>query len=154
MKYSVFERVLCAGVLAFALGCGGDGASDGDDGAGNSGGSGGGTTARTGTTECAGLTCSAGQYCDNLLCINGCLSDDNCTSTQVCEKPPGDNEGSCQTTNTATKDCSGYVEKCVACGAPQAQCQQECEVVNAECTSCVVSTSGCGLEACESSCGL
>ncbi|HVZ36678.1 MAG TPA: hypothetical protein VG963_29820, partial [Polyangiaceae bacterium] len=104
------------------------------------------------TTPCGVQTCSAGQYCDNSLCSNGCLSDDNCASNQSCDKQAGENVGTCQTHGTADKDCPAYVRKCVACGGDNDECQRQCDVANAECTSCVVSQSGCILSSCINLC--
>lgn len=180
MKHLIVKGLSYACFAAFALGCGGEGApaqesedndettssnntTPGGSNTTNPTGSGGGTSgttnggARSGTTECGIQTCSAGQYCNNYICSDGCLSDDNCTGTQSCEKEPGENLGTCQTTRTtpapSAKDCPGYVQKCVACGGLEELCQRECDVVNAECTSCVINTSGCFLDQCEAPCG-
>ena len=40
-------------------------------------------------------SCQAGQYCSDegfSECTNGCLSETNCTSSQVCVKAPGELE--------------------------------------------------------------
>ena len=50
----------------------------------------------TGTTPCGVSTCQANQYCDNLLCRLGCLSETNCTSAQICQKSGSEDVGSCQ----------------------------------------------------------
>ena len=39
---------------------------------------------RSGSTTCGVQTCQAGQYCLNLACVPGCLSNQNCASDQVC----------------------------------------------------------------------
>lgn len=132
--------LLLLGAFAFAgsLACGGDDGetSDGDGTESTSASTGG--TGETGTadgvTDCTppGLdevVCQAGQYCaDSVLgqCENGCLSNDNCTSEQVCDKADGENVGSCQNTEDTgsgpteeefcdkllTCDMTGTMEQC------------------------------------------
>ena len=144
-----FVRVLAAGVLATVgvIACGSD------DTSGASSTSGGGSN-RTGVTECGGVTCSAGQYCDNLICKNGCLSDDNCTGTQTCVKKSGDNVGSCQTTQTGggtttappTKNCTSFITWCEKCGGgDKASCTDQCDkLASATCTACMDTVTSCG----------
>ena len=43
--------------------------------------------------------CQPGSYCSNATfsqCTPGCLSDQNCSSEQVCQKHPGQPTGTCQ----------------------------------------------------------
>jgi hypothetical protein len=44
------------------------------------------SASRTGTTDCGGFKdkCQAGQHCDNLTCVTGCLTDNNCPEGQPC----------------------------------------------------------------------
>ncbi len=45
-----------------------------------------------------GVICSPNQYCgDQKLnwCFRGCLSEDNCSTEQICSKKPGQNVGQC-----------------------------------------------------------
>jgi len=85
-----------------------------------------------GVTDCSSgafgdVVCQAGQYCDDMvlsICENGCLSNDNCTSDQTCEKASGEDVGSCQNTapggpteeefcmKVLTCDPSGTMELC------------------------------------------
>jgi len=68
-------------------------------------------------------------------------------------KKSGEDVGSCQGA-AAAKDCAPYVQKCTTCGQSQADCTKSCDVITADCISCVVNTSGCTLDACKSTCGL
>lgn len=51
-----------------------------------------------------GVICAPNQYCaDQKLnwCFRGCLSDDNCSSEQICSKGHGDDVGTCITWDDA-----------------------------------------------------
>jgi hypothetical protein len=67
--------VLAAAPVALLAGlwaaCGGDGGSGPGD-------------PKRGYVACGSVTCNPGQHCDNLLCIAGCQSNDNCASDQTC----------------------------------------------------------------------
>lgn len=85
---------------------------------------------RNGKTDCGSnsgslVQCSAGQYCaqeELSRCELGCLSDDNCTATQQCIKPSGQNEGSCQMMVVTPPDpCDG-----VTCNAGEVCRQGSC----------------------------
>jgi hypothetical protein len=76
------------------------------------------------------VRCQPGQYCSDSvlsLCNSGCLTDNNCSSNQVCEKQGGNNVGTCQNTSTAacsaSQPCPGG-QTCVngVCQAQSAQC--------------------------------
>lgn len=137
------------------------GSGQGGSGQGGSGQAGtGGTAPSNGITPCGNFpdqqpkSCIAGQYCEDEIfskCSDGCLSDTNCTSAQMCVKT-GTNVGSCQA-KPAGKDCAAYIAKCNACGGTPQECsQQACDALSADCVACIVD-SNCG-QGCESKCGL
>jgi hypothetical protein len=151
-----------AGVLWLSTpACGSDGG--GETGAGGSGNNSGGTSnagtsnnssgGGDGTTSCGVTTCQAGQYCNNGVCVNGCLTDANCGPNQSCQDIDDvTSQGTCRnTTNTPAKDCNAFCAKAVACNAPEAdQCMQVCEAISAECAACVID-SNCGT-GCDAEC--
>jgi hypothetical protein len=134
-------------LIAGATGCGGDDSGDGPGPGSSSGGSSSttGGSERTGVTECGIQQCSAGQHCDNLICQNGCLSDDNCAANQTCAKEGGENIGSCQNTTTTApgKDCDAFVTLCSNCGESPGNCQSICDYESNACIECVLNTGGC-----------
>lgn len=105
-------------------------------------------TSQNGQTPCGSFpddqpkTCQAGQYCADEIfseCVNGCLSNTNCASDQVCDKPAGLDVGTCQGEGT-TVSCADVCAKLQACdpSITQAQCDQFCAGTNETCKSCVV----------------
>ena len=121
------------------------GSSSGGSSSGNS------STTRTGTTECAGVTCQAGQYCDNITCEVGCLSNNNCAGDQTCKKSGSDQVGVCEN-NPQAKDCSAFVQKCMSCGQSEGNCTNACYESSAECLACLVNLSGCEAQGCATAC--
>jgi hypothetical protein len=151
-------RVLSVACVLGLVACGSDsdddgggsgGSGSGGSGSGGSSGSGGGD----GSTTCGVQNCAAGQHCQTLVCVNGCLTDDNCASNQTCaDIDDMTHIGTCRN-QAAAKDCDAFCEKSEACGDPDtAQCQQQCEGFSAECVSCV-NDSNCG-QGCEAACML
>lgn len=83
-----------------------------------------------GSTSCGIQTCQAGQYCLNLACVPGCLSNGNCASDQVCGGlEDGQTVGTCRNKDTSsdTPDmstpsvitnptCKSMFDKLVQCG--------------------------------------
>jgi hypothetical protein len=156
-------------VLALAVACGSDagdcggtgGASCGGQSSGGSGGTGGiaGTsgapaTGGAGARTCGESTCEAGQHCFNGICVNGCLTDDDCNTNQSCQDiDTVTSIGACKDKPVVpTKDCQAFCSKALACQDPDAAlCTQRCAGESAECVACVVS-SNCGI-GCDSLCG-
>lgn len=151
--------------IVAAVGCGGEGGTSGTsggsgsgNGSGNGSGSGsgsassGGSSGHKGETQCGGVTCQPGQYCDNIACLNGCLSGNNCGENQSCKDiDPMTHVGTCQD-DPAAKDCDTYCQKSMACGGPIGiLCQMECDASSTACVSCV-NDSNCG-QGCEGVCG-
>lgn len=111
-----------------------------------------------GTTSCGAQNCEAGQYCYNMLCVNGCLSDKNCATNQTCEAiDPETHVGACQNRAAQpTKDCNAFCSKAQACflqgnDVNPTNCMQACTAASAACVSCV-NDSNCG-QGCEGACG-
>jgi hypothetical protein len=151
-------RVLSVACVFGLAACGSDadddGGSGGTSGSGGSGsGASGGTGGGDGTTTCGVQNCTVGQHCQNLVCVNGCLTDDHCGSNQTCaEIDDVTHIGTCRNM-TAAKDCEAFCEKSEACGDPNvAQCQQQCDGFSADCVACV-NDSNCG-EGCDAICML
>lgn len=153
--------------------CAGD---DGDDSDGSDssattsgGGSGGSSTGGAegdGVTDCTPpalekVVCQAGQYCaDQVLgdCQNGCLSNDNCTSEQTCEKAAGEDVGSCQNTGPGGPSLDEVCMKLLTCdqSGTMDQCTTFYNATNEGCHQCIVD-GNCGDindGSCDSSCGL
>lgn len=86
-----------------------------------------GSTDRSGT-QCGVQICQPGQYCLNLACVPGCLSNQNCASDQTCEGlNDGKLVGNCQNKNQVSEDmstpavitdpkCKTMFDKLVQCG--------------------------------------
>lgn len=128
-------------------GSGGGGAAGGAGATGGSGGGGG------GTSTCGSSQCQAGQHCFNTVCINGCLTAQNCTSNQNCEDiDPLTSIGTCKDKPVApTKDCNALCNKMQACMDPDwVICSDICTAASAECVTCYVA-SNCG-EGCDDTC--
>lgn len=83
----------------------------------------------SGSQQCGVLTCQAGQYCLNLSCVPGCLSNGNCASDQTCAGlNDGQTVGHCENKNQPTEDmstpaqvitdpaCKAMFDKLVKCG--------------------------------------
>jgi len=139
-------------------------ASTGDTGETSTGGDTGGMG--DGVTDCTppGLetvVCQAGQYCADAVfgeCQNGCLSNDNCTSEQVCEKAGGMNVGSCQNTGSDGPTEEEFCTKLLACdpSGTAEECSQAYAGTNEACHQCIVDAN-CGdiLDgSCDEDCGL
>ncbi len=163
--FSMIRGVCFLGFVSITLAaCSGAGADDGSDGSSSSGAatssagtSSAGTSSSsggsTGTTTCGAQQCEAGQHCENLLCVNGCLTDSNCASNQTCQDINADTSiGTCKNNaTTPTKDCNALCEKAQACQDPNAaQCMQLCTAASAECVQCLIN-SNCG-EGCDGVC--
>jgi len=152
--------IVAFGLMAVAA-CGGDGDDNGDgNGDGDTGGEGGGDgdSGRSGTTSCGIQNCESGQHCYNMVCVDGCLSDNNCASNQACEDADPDTHiGTCRTKTTqASKDCEAFCSKAQACflegnDVNPANCMQTCKAASASCVACV-NDSNCG-QGCDSACG-
>lgn len=78
-----------------------------------------------GSTSCGVQTCQAGQYCLNLACVPGCLSNANCAEDQVCGLSDGDPIGACQNKDQpmpmmseviTDPKCKTMFDKLVQCG--------------------------------------
>lgn len=142
-------------------GSGGSGQGGTGQGGSGQGGSAGSSTSN-GITPCGNFggsakQCIAGQYCQDetlSICANGCLSDTNCTSDQLCSKEASQNIGSCQA-KPAGKDCAAFILKCKTCqpNATDAQCQQLCDAVSTACVDCV-KDANCTDNTCDSVCGM
>jgi hypothetical protein len=105
--------------------------------------SGGTGTGRTGVTTCGGVQCQAGQYCENISCVNGCLSDNNCAGNQACVKSATSSStvGSCMNAMTTTNtSCTDLCKKAIACGVTQTQtqCENACIGLSEACKSCTI----------------
>ena len=83
------------GLLACTSGTGGTGDGGTSDGSAEGSPGDGGTTENRGTTPCGPQACGPSTYCLNATCNLGCLTDDNCSSTQSCSKESGQNVGNC-----------------------------------------------------------
>ncbi len=165
MKRIAVVTLVFAGALALAVSCGGSDRRSGGGGGGNppSGGEGEGegSPARTGVTECGGVQCQAGQYCDNLICENGCLSNDNCAGDQTCQKEAGENEGTCQNVVAEGEgepegvSLADFCTKVKACNpaTTDALCEQMYNGVNEACRQCIVNANCSDENACQAECG-
>jgi hypothetical protein len=139
------------GGVGGASGQSGSGGAAGQAGVGGASGQGG--VGGDGTTVCGAGQCEAGQHCFNGICINGCLTDNNCNSNQSCQDiNPNTSVGTCRNRPMmATKDCDAFCMKAFACQDPEAIfCMDQCIGLSAECVTCVVA-SNCGA-GCESMC--
>lgn len=132
---------------------GDDGADDGadmtgaDDGGDDDGGDDGGM-AGNGMTDCGmfgdeAVVCQAGQYCqDQVLstCVNGCLSNDNCTSEQTCEKESGEEVGTCQNVGAGGPSLEDFCSKLLTCDPSGTMeiCETFYNGTNEDCHNCVV----------------
>lgn len=106
-----------------------------------------------GVSACGIMQCQAGQHCFNGVCVNGCLTSDNCASGQTCEDiNPDTSIGTCRNRPVApVKDCDAFCMKAFACQDPEAIfCMDQCIGLSAECVACVVA-SNCGA-GCEAQC--
>lgn len=131
---------------------GGSGSSSGGSGT-STGGSASSSAGTVGKTSCGLSTCEAGQYCDNGLCLNGCLTDANCGANQSCTDIDADTKvGTCKNQVVApAKDCDAFCRKSLACMDPDfVMCMQVCEGSSGACVACV-NDSNCG-EGCETVC--
>ncbi|MEZ4380534.1 MAG: hypothetical protein R3A79_04255 [Nannocystaceae bacterium] len=119
-----------------------------------------------GVTDCTppGLekvVCQAGQYCaDQVLaeCENGCLSNDNCTSEQTCEKAAGEDVGTCQNTAPDGPTLDEFCMKLLTCdpSGTMDQCTTIYNGTNEGCHNCIVD-GNCGDindGSCDASCGV
>jgi hypothetical protein len=119
-----------------------------------------------GVTDCTppGLekvVCQAGQYCaDQVLaeCENGCLSNDNCTSEQTCEKAEGEDVGTCQNMGSAGPTLDEFCMKLLTCdpSGTMDQCTTFYNGTNEGCHQCIMD-GNCGDindGSCDSSCGI
>jgi hypothetical protein len=106
-----------------------------------SGNSSGNTGTKRGYVTCGSdLTCNPGQHCDNVFCLGGCQSDDNCLVGTSCQNINGVTKtGTC--TETAVMDsgspagsiCDGVFTQLATCGlldatevaAAEVQCEQK-----------------------------
>lgn len=137
--FSLASLMLALGATAAGCGGGGDSETDTkstpDD------------KTKAGETACGQVTCQAGQYCDNMICANGCLANTNCGDDQTCVKEGSNNVGACKnTTNTATgPTLEQFCAKADACssGWSAAQCKQVYDGTNEACHTCVVNAN-CG----------
>lgn len=132
----------------------GDGSGDGDgDGSGDGDGDG-----DRGSTTCGISTCESGQHCNNGLCVNGCLTAENCSSDQTCEDIDDFSKiGTCKSAPTqpdpVEKDCTAFCAKMEACREPEAEyCQDACTALSSACVTCY-NDSNCG-DGCEAVCDL
>lgn len=154
-------RMLACGVLTGIMvlaACGDDGDDGNDEGGDGDSSGGGGGKGEGGTTTCGLQTCESGQYCSNMICLDGCLSDKNCASNQTCEDMNEDTHvGTCRNKpQQATKDCDAFCDKAEACflegnDVNAANCMQACKAASAACVSCV-NDSNCG-QGCDDVCG-
>jgi hypothetical protein len=106
----------------------------------------GGAASTNGVTACGISNCSAGQYCNNGLCLNGCLTKANCGTDQGCEDIDSDSKvGTCKNkVTTPAKDCNAFCDKSFACMDPDfVQCMQVCTAASAACIACI-NDSNCG----------
>ncbi len=120
------SKLVMLAACSFLFACGSDGSRPGDET--DDGGS---STLDAGFTECGDFTCQPGQHCDNWVCIDGCLSNVNCTADAACQDiDQGSKLGTCNAAEPEPepepdpeKDCATFCEKATACGAPDG-CQQ------------------------------
>jgi hypothetical protein len=157
-----FGYFMLAGWLALPA-CGGDdddskdrsgkgGHDDADEG--DAEGNGG----RDQSNSCGLQNCETGQHCYNMVCLDGCLSDNNCGSNQTCQDIDTDSHvGTCRTKPTTTnKDCTSFCAKAQACflegnDINPGNCMQACTAASKACVSCV-NDSNCG-QGCDDACG-
>lgn len=119
-----------------------------------------------GVTDCTppGLdqvVCQAGQYCEDqvlAICTNGCLSNDNCTSEQSCEKGAGEDVGSCQNVGPGGPTLEVFCMKLLTCdpAGTMDQCTTVYNGTNEMCHQCIVD-GNCGDVnggSCDMACGI
>jgi len=146
-----------------AAATGGTTAGAGSTTGGTSGTTGGGTGGN-GITACGNFpdqqpkSCQAGQYCADegfSECLNGCLSNVNCTSDQSCIKEAGQNVGTCQTVQGSVP-CDTVCSKLKACApaTTDEMCDQFCAGTNDACKTCVANANCTDADACTAECGL
>lgn len=101
-------------------------------------------TRTQGFTECGSVLCQPGQWCNNLACETGCLSNVNCAEAQVCDTddpdpfgvsqcvnvggPPPIGDAGPGTTDTLA-DCRAACDRFQTCGltaADTAGCRSDC----------------------------
>lgn len=172
----VIRSVAVGGAFALSLSLIGPGCGDGGTGTGSATGSGGagnttagagpGATstsaatgggcdsAKQGFTTCngAGNDCQPGQYCQDIQCTVGCLSDVNCACNQVCDTTASVCKNVQTTTGPSTSASSGphipittcdeACERGHACGdfsaAETTTCKQQCPMLPADIQSAFI----------------
>ena len=124
MMMKLIGRTLMIALAGIALGVACEKEGDGDDG--------GCDEDTKGFTECNLLTCQPGQYCD-VGCANGCLSDVNCACNQVCDKPAGQNVGTCVAKApepTGTTGAATTADPTEGANPWALQCEHDCDGLN------------------------
>lgn len=127
-----------------------------------SAGSGDGGGADDGSSDCtppgfedSPTICPGGQYCSDstlAVCENGCLSNANCASDQVCELPDGESVGACANVQAAVPE-SEFCEKFVVCsGADAAACNMFFAGTSSECHQCILEENCSDINAFEGEC--
>ncbi len=119
-----------------------------------------------GVTDCSSqgfgeVVCQAGQYCEDSvlsICTNGCLSNDNCTSEQTCEKGAGEDVGSCQNVGPGGPSLEEFCMKLLTCdmSGTMDQCTTVYNATNEGCHQCIVD-GNCGDVnggSCDMACGI
>jgi hypothetical protein len=155
---SIGMKWLVASALVLAA-CGSDDGEGSESSGGGTGGGGNGSAASSnggGTPQptCGVSTCEVGQHCNNLLCVDGCLTDANCGAEQTCADIDADTKiGTCRNAPVAPmKDCDALCEKAEACMDPLApMCMDLCVAASAACVTCLVE-SNCDGD-CDAHCG-